>query len=101
MAMIYWFSFYSVGALISSFLTGIMMPSIGRKWTLILLTVPLILGWICLLIPAYKIDIGTPALFYIGRILTGLGGGGFALAPNVYIAEASILIPYLSTKVGN
>ena len=67
------------------------MPSIGRKWTLILLAVPLILGWICLLIPAYKIDIGTPALFYIGRILTGLGGGGFALAPNVYIAEASIL----------
>ena len=73
------------------------MPSIGRKWTLILLAVPLILGWICLLIPAYKIDIGSPALFYIGRILTGLGGGGFALAPNVYIAEASILSTYLST----
>ena len=49
-----------------------------------------------MLIPAYKIDIGSPALFYIGRILTGLGGGGFALAPNVYIAEASILT-YLST----
>ena len=68
------------------------MPSIGRKWTLILLAVPLILGWICLLIPAYRIDIGSPALFYIGRILTGLGGGGFALAPNVYIAEVSELI---------
>ena len=89
-AVISSFLIYSVGALISSFLTGVMMPSIGRKWTLILLTVPLILGWICLLIPAYKIDIGSPALFYIGRILTGLGGGGFALAPNVYIAEVSL-----------
>ena len=63
------------------------MPNIGRRWTLILLTIPVTLGWICLLIPAYKIDIETPILFYIGRLLTGLGGGGFALAPNVYVTE--------------
>ena len=65
------------------------MPNIGRRWTLILLTIPVSLGWICLLIPAYKIDIETPILFYIGRLLTGLGGGGFAFAPNVYVTEVN------------
>jgi MFS family permease len=39
------------------------------------------------LIPGFKTDITSPVLFYVGRILTGLGGGGFALAPPVYCSE--------------
>ena len=65
------------------------MSKIGRKWTLIALNGPLLLGWICLLIPAYKTDITTPNLFYIGRILTGLGTGGFATVGPVYISEVT------------
>ena len=37
--------------------------------------------------PAYKTDINTPYLFYIGRILTSLGTGGFATVGPVYISE--------------
>ena len=80
-------SLFGIGALLSAALTGNMMGKIGRKWTLIALNCPLLLGWICLLIPAYKTDIDTPYLFYIGRILTSLGTGGFATVGPVYISE--------------
>jgi MFS family permease len=30
-----------------------------------------------------------PELFYVGRFLTGLGGGGFALVPSIYISETA------------
>ena len=71
------------------------MSNLGRKWTLILLTVPITFGWICLLIPAYNINMQAPIFFYVGRLLIGLGGGGFAFAPNVYVSEVNkIEIPY-------
>ena len=50
-------SLFGIGALLSAALTGNMMGKIGRKWTLIALNGPLLLGCICLLIPAYKTDI--------------------------------------------
>ena len=65
------------------------MSKIGRKWTLIALNGPLLLGWICLLIPAYVADIASPYLFFAGRILTGLGTGGFATVGPVYISEVA------------
>ena len=65
------------------------MSKIGRKWTLITLNGPLLLGWICLLIPAYKTDVTTPNWFYVGRILTGLGTGGFSTVGPVYISEVT------------
>merc|ERR1712241_8499 len=80
-------SFFGIGALLSAIIAGILMSKIGRKWTLIALNVPLIIGWICLLIPAYKTNIDTPYLFYIGRILTSFGVGGFATVGPVYISE--------------
>ena len=40
-----------------------------------------------MLIPGFKTDITSPVIFFLGRIFTGLGGGGFALAPPVYISE--------------
>merc|ERR1712223_88886 len=64
------------------------MPITGRKWTMIGLSVPFIIGWICLLIPGFKTDIEGPVfLFFVGRFLTGFGGGGFALGPPVYVSE--------------
>jgi len=82
-------SLFGIGALFSCAISGILMSKIGRKWTLITLNGPLLLGWICLLIPAYKTDITTPNLFYVGRILTGLGTGGFATVGPVYISEVT------------
>jgi len=82
-------SLFGIGALFSCAISGILMSKIGRKWTLITLNGPLLLGWICLLIPAYKTDITTPNLFYVGRILTGLGTGGFANVGPVYISEVT------------
>ena len=80
-------SLFGIGALLSAALTGNMMGKIGRKWTLIALNGPLLLGWICLLIPAYKTDIDNPYLFYLGRFLTSMGAGGFATVGPVYISE--------------
>ena len=51
------------------------------------LAVPFIIGWTCLIIPAYATDMTSPVLFYVGRFFTGFGGGGFALAPPVYVSE--------------
>ena len=39
---------------------------------MILLNVPFVIGWVCLLIPGWA-DMDTPALFYVGRVLTGIG----------------------------
>ena len=82
-------SLFGIGALFSCAITGILMSKIGRKWTLIALNGPLLLGWMCLLIPAYKTDITNPYWFYVGRILTGLGTGGFAAVGPVYISEVT------------
>ena len=38
-------------------------------------------------VPGFKTDTQSPLLFFVGRILTGIGGGGFALAPPVYTSE--------------
>ena len=50
-------SLFGIGALLSSLITGNLMSKMGRIWTLIALNCPLLLGWACLLIPAYKTDI--------------------------------------------
>ena len=82
-------SLFGIGVLFSCAISGILMSNIGRKWTLMAFNGPLLLGWICLLIPVYKTDITTPHLFYVGRILTGLGTGGFATVVPVYISEVT------------
>lgn len=81
-------SLFPVGAMIASQAVGLLMPRIGRKWTLIGLSIPFLAGWICLLITD-PLQTTSPWLFYVGRILTGIGGGGFALAPPIYISETA------------
>jgi MFS family permease len=83
-------SLFPIGALIASQLTGFLLPRIGRKWTLIVLSVPFTIGWVCLLIPG-PADLTGPTLFYVGRIFTGIGAGGYALAPPIYISETAEL----------
>ena len=63
-----------------------MMPKLGCKFTMILLAIPFTAGWICLVITE-PLQVETPTLFYIGRFLTGFGGGAFALAAPTYVSE--------------
>ena len=66
-----------------------MMPKIGPKWTMISMSIPALLGWVLLMLP-YPLDDGdmeTVWLFYVGRILTGFGGGAFSLAAPVFTSE--------------
>ena len=66
-----------------------MIPWIGPKWTMISMSIPAILGWIFLMLPKPLDDgdMDTIWLFYIGRILTGLGGGAFTLAAPLFVSE--------------
>ena len=65
-------SIFNIGCLIGALGSGSLLSRIGRKWTMILSNVPFALGWICLLLPAL-LEMTNPALFYVGRILTGIG----------------------------
>ena len=63
------------------------MPRIGKKWTMISLSVPFIIGWILV---TSSVNV---AMLYIGRLLTGFSGGAFGLLAPSYsseIAEPSI-----------
>jgi len=83
-------SLLCIGALIASQLVGVvMMPRIGPKWTMISMSIPAVLGFILLILPD-PLDDGdsdTVWLFYLGRILTGLGGGAFSLAAPAFVSD--------------
>ena len=57
-----------LGALASGPVTGILLGKIGRKWTMIMLSVPFMLGYIAFVV-AKEVD--SVELIYTGRILTG------------------------------
>jgi MFS family permease len=66
-------SLFTIGALLSSFVTGYLMSTIGRKWTMISMAVPFVIGWILLLLPD-PTDMSPDAarwMFYSGRFITG------------------------------
>ena len=56
------------------------MPKYGKKWTMMILSVPILLGWVCLIV-ADSVE-----LLYCGRFLTGFAGAFSMLAPG-FIAE--------------
>ena len=65
-----------------------MIPLLGPKWTMILMSIPAVGGWICLIIgKPLDESIDPISLFYIGRILTGFGGGAFTLAAPLFVSE--------------
>merc|ERR1712168_1599505 len=69
----------TLGALAAAIITGkILIPLLGCKKSMIVLSVPAVAGWICLYITK-PLQVETPTLFYVGRILTGFAGGAFTL----------------------
>ncbi len=61
---------FSIGCVLSSLVTGILMEYIGRKWTMIAMVVPFVAGWVILTM-AGPLELTDAWWFYTGRLLTG------------------------------
>ncbi|MCL4126465.1 UNVERIFIED_CONTAM: hypothetical protein GTU68_021577 [Idotea baltica] len=88
-----WFSSISnVGALLGGPAAGLCVNMFGRKGTMIFTIVPFLIGW-ALIIAAQNF-----AMLLLGRILTGLCGGGISLSVNTYMGE--ITSPHIRGLLG-
>ncbi|XP_023947081.1 facilitated trehalose transporter Tret1 [Bicyclus anynana] len=85
-------SLSSAGTPIGCILSGYLMDNIGRRRTLILTEVPLILGWILI---AFAQNV---PMIYVGRLLVGLGSGMVGAPARVYTCEVSQ--PHLRGMLG-
>ncbi|KAF2883248.1 hypothetical protein ILUMI_22918 [Ignelater luminosus] len=74
-------SFATLGAMFMCFPSGIMCEKLGRKLSMLTLTVPFIVGWL-LIIFANSVE-----MIYIGRFLTGMVIGAFLPLLSLYIGE--------------
>ncbi|XP_060528575.1 facilitated trehalose transporter Tret1-like [Cylas formicarius] len=74
-------SLLSVGQVIGPFIFGYFSDKIGRKKTMILIAFPLLVGFVIL---AFATDV---RLYYVARILHGLGLAGCMTVIAMYIAE--------------
>ncbi|XP_065074991.1 facilitated trehalose transporter Tret1-2 homolog [Ochlerotatus camptorhynchus] len=74
-------SMATLGAASMCFPIGIMMKMIGRKWAMLSMVLPLLIGWL-LIIFANNV-----AMLMVGRFFLGVGGGAFSIAAPTYTAE--------------
>ena len=56
------------------------MPRVGKKWTMITLSFPIFIGWLCIIF-AHNVE-----FLYLGRFLTGFAGAFSMLAPG-FVSE--------------
>ncbi|KAF2883247.1 hypothetical protein ILUMI_22917 [Ignelater luminosus] len=70
-----------LGAMIMCLLIGIICEKLGRKLSLLILAVVLFGGWL------FIIFANSAVMIYVGRIITGMGGGGFYIAAPLYSSE--------------
>ncbi|XP_034824898.1 facilitated trehalose transporter Tret1-like isoform X2 [Maniola hyperantus] len=85
-------SLSSAGTPIGCIVSGYLMDNIGRRMTLIITEVPLILGWI-LVACAQNVP-----MIYVGRLLIGFGSGMVGAPARVYTCEVSQ--PHLRGMLG-
>ncbi len=78
-------AFMPLGAVVSGPITGYLLNTIGRRWTMIAYSAPLALGYI-LLTSVPLLEMGAFPLFF-GRFLTGFAAASFALSAPTYIVE--------------
>lgn len=76
-------SLSSAGTPIGSILSGYVMDNFGRKKTLIMTEIPLIIGWILI---ASASNVG---MIYAGRVLVGFGSGMVGAPSRVYTSEVT------------
>ncbi|XP_075229086.1 facilitated trehalose transporter Tret1-like isoform X2 [Lycorma delicatula] len=89
-------SLLAIGATVSPLMSCKLLDSLGRKNTLLLNTVLLLLGWTLIWL-AYCLEI-----LYVGRIITGLACGIFFLGLPMYIIEIteSTMYEQMQKKAG-
>nr|CAI5836885.1 unnamed protein product [Callosobruchus analis] len=71
----------TVGALIVAIPMSFLCEWIGRKAAALLAGTTLFLGWIMVMFACHEL------LIYFGRVLTGIGGGGFCVVGPLYTSE--------------
>ncbi|CAL8083185.1 unnamed protein product [Orchesella dallaii] len=73
----------TLGAIFSGPIAGYILDRIGRRKSLVILAIPLIIGWVLIAF--------SPIVTFmsVGRFLTGISIGGYILVCNVYLAEIS------------
>ncbi|XP_076295213.1 facilitated trehalose transporter Tret1-like [Lasioglossum baleicum] len=77
-------SLFPVGAALGLLVVPFIIDKIGRKWTMMFLVPPFVIGWalIATAIPVVPIVV-------IGRLITGACGGMFCVVAPIYSAEIS------------
>lgn len=91
-----------VGALLGALLGHRLSSSHGSRVTLLLLTLPDLLGWVCLACPV------SAPLLLLGRLLTGLAAGGYLPTIRCFTTEVTeedrrpllLLLPLPSMGLG-
>lgn len=76
-------SIITLGALISCLPVGALMKIIGRKYTMMVLVVPFLVGWVLVIWSSSLI------MLLIGRFLLGIAGGAFCIAAPQYSSEVA------------
>lgn len=74
-------SILNVGCAVSCLPIGILMKIFGRKWTMISLVVPFLIGWGLV---AWAQNF---AMLFVGRFMLGVGGGAFCVSAPQYSSE--------------
>lgn len=74
-------AFMTLGAACVCMPIGWLINQIGRKWTMLLLVLPFILGW-ALLIWAQNV-----VMMYVARFFLGIAGGAFCVTAPMYTGE--------------
>lgn len=76
-------SFGGIGLISSTFSSSLQMDRFGRKKTLLVTEIPLILGWLLISFAT------TVPMIYGGRLLMGLGSGMVGAPARVYTSEVT------------
>lgn len=71
----------TLGAMVMCFPIGYICDWLGRKPTMLLLTIPFTIGWIIIIFA------GSVELLYVGRFITGMAGGAFCVSAPMYTSE--------------
>lgn len=74
-------SLATLGGIISCLIMGVVMDSVGRKCTMLLLIIPFSVGWAIIIWPS------SVAMLYTGRFCVGFAGGAFFVVAPAYIGE--------------
>ena len=79
-------SVLSISQIPGCLLSGVVLDEFGRRKTLILISVPFVIGWVILCAVPQPLNV---ALLFIGRVITGVACGMSSAPATVYIGETA------------